>query len=154
MGNTGSDAAPEEVAKKAEKVEYLIEEVAKHKHKRDCWIVIHGWVLDVTEFLEDHPGGSTIILDHAGAANARGTPGCWCPLSRLRRLTTALCPRVLRLVTLLRWGRRRREPSVRSPSGRCTASARVGQDAPLTRANCRLLSPGSTTWTTAVQPRS
>ena len=72
MGNTGSDpaAGAEDVAKEAEKVEYVIEEVAKHKHKRDCWIVIHGWVLDVTPFLEDHPGGTSVILDHAG------TPAC------------------------------------------------------------------------------
>ena len=85
MGNTGSDpaAGAEDVAKEAEKVEYVIEEVAKHKHKRDCWIVIHGWVLDVTPFLEDHPGGTSVILDHAGTSahvaslGARVIPWVW-----------------------------------------------------------------------------
>lgn len=41
-------------------------EVAKHNHDRDCWVVIHGKAYDVTEFKEDHPGGSSIILKWAG----------------------------------------------------------------------------------------
>ena len=42
-------------------------EVAEHKHKRDCWVIIDKVVYDVTDFLEDHPGGASIILDVAGA---------------------------------------------------------------------------------------
>jgi cytochrome b involved in lipid metabolism len=41
-------------------------EVAKHKTRGDCWIVLHGRVLDVTDFLMDHPGGDKVILAKAG----------------------------------------------------------------------------------------
>jgi Cytochrome b5-like Heme/Steroid binding domain len=46
--------------------EYTLEEVAKHDKHDDCWIVVDGKVLDVTGFLEDHPGGEEIIQDVAG----------------------------------------------------------------------------------------
>lgn len=41
-------------------------EVAKHNNESDCWVVIHGRAYDVTDFKEDHPGGSSIILKWAG----------------------------------------------------------------------------------------
>ncbi|KAI0146189.1 glycolate oxidase [Xylariaceae sp. FL1272] len=41
-------------------------EVSRHNHRDDCWIVLHGRVWDVTEFLDDHPGGASVILKHAG----------------------------------------------------------------------------------------
>ncbi|KAJ8696991.1 hypothetical protein PTI98_006809 [Pleurotus ostreatus] len=41
-------------------------EVAKHNSRASCWIIVHGKVYDVTEFLDDHPGGSKIILKYAG----------------------------------------------------------------------------------------
>ncbi|KAH6679961.1 glycolate oxidase [Plectosphaerella plurivora] len=41
-------------------------EVAKHNTKDSCWVVIHGTAWDVTDFLEDHPGGVKLILRHAG----------------------------------------------------------------------------------------
>lgn len=42
------------------------EEVAKHNRRESCWIIVHGKVYDVTEFLDEHPGGSKIILKYAG----------------------------------------------------------------------------------------
>lgn len=42
------------------------EEVAAHNSRESCWIVVHGNVYDVTEFLDEHPGGSKIILKYAG----------------------------------------------------------------------------------------
>ncbi|CAD7926402.1 unnamed protein product [Amoebophrya sp. A25] len=43
-----------------------LEEVAKHTSEDDCWVVVNGDVLDVTEFLPDHPGGKLAILTFAG----------------------------------------------------------------------------------------
>ncbi|EDR09093.1 uncharacterized protein LACBIDRAFT_296363 [Laccaria bicolor S238N-H82] len=42
------------------------QEVAKHNSRESCWIIVHGKVYDVTEFLDEHPGGSKIILKYAG----------------------------------------------------------------------------------------
>ncbi|RPB18779.1 putative mitochondrial cytochrome b2 [Terfezia boudieri ATCC MYA-4762] len=41
-------------------------EVARHNSKDSCWVIVHGKVYDVTEFLPEHPGGSKIILKYAG----------------------------------------------------------------------------------------
>ncbi|KPI35733.1 Cytochrome b2, mitochondrial [Cyphellophora attinorum] len=41
-------------------------EVQKHKTKDSCWVILYGEVWDVTDFLEEHPGGSSIILKLAG----------------------------------------------------------------------------------------
>jgi succinate dehydrogenase hydrophobic anchor subunit/predicted heme/steroid binding protein len=41
-------------------------EVAKHNTKADCWVVVNGQVLNVTNFLADHPGGELAILTFAG----------------------------------------------------------------------------------------
>ncbi|KAF8841744.1 glyoxylate dehydrogenase [Paxillus ammoniavirescens] len=40
--------------------------VAEHATAASCWIIVHGKVYDVTEFLPEHPGGSKIILKYAG----------------------------------------------------------------------------------------
>ncbi len=62
---------------------YSAEEVAKHKTKDDCWVIVDGQVLDVTtvcslysltqdcvltllQFLPDHPGGEKAILLYGG----------------------------------------------------------------------------------------
>eukprot|EP00746_Dinoflagellata_sp_MGD_P159719 gnl/MRDRNA2_/MRDRNA2_86755_c1_seq1.p1 gnl/MRDRNA2_/MRDRNA2_86755_c1~~gnl/MRDRNA2_/MRDRNA2_86755_c1_seq1.p1 ORF type:complete len:826 (+),score=198.86 gnl/MRDRNA2_/MRDRNA2_86755_c1_seq1:98-2479(+) len=42
------------------------EEVAKHNNKQSCWVILNDRVLDVTEFLKDHPGGELAILTFAG----------------------------------------------------------------------------------------
>ncbi|KAI0767101.1 glyoxylate dehydrogenase [Fomes fomentarius] len=41
-------------------------EVAEHAGRDSCWIIVHGKVYDVTDFLDEHPGGSKIILKYAG----------------------------------------------------------------------------------------
>lgn len=43
-----------------------IDEVRKHNTKDDCWVIIHGKAYDVTDFLQEHPGGSGIIVKYAG----------------------------------------------------------------------------------------
>ncbi|GBE80753.1 FMN-dependent dehydrogenase-domain-containing protein [Sparassis latifolia] len=42
------------------------QEVAEHNSRESCWIIVHGRVYDVTDFLDEHPGGSKIILKYAG----------------------------------------------------------------------------------------
>ncbi|KAF9012545.1 glyoxylate dehydrogenase [Cyathus striatus] len=42
------------------------ETVAQHASRDSCWIIVHSKVYDVTEFLDEHPGGSKIILKYAG----------------------------------------------------------------------------------------
>lgn len=41
-------------------------EVAKHTTNTDCWVVVNGQVLNVTNFLKEHPGGELAILTFAG----------------------------------------------------------------------------------------
>lgn len=36
-----------------------VEQIAGHNTPEDCWIVVDKQVWDVTDFLEEHPGGST-----------------------------------------------------------------------------------------------
>ena len=44
-----------------------LEECKLHTTEKTCWIVVHGKVYDVTDFLEEHPGGFDIILNSTGA---------------------------------------------------------------------------------------
>ncbi|KAJ5812234.1 hypothetical protein N7474_008535 [Penicillium riverlandense] len=43
------------------------QQISSHKTPDDCWIVVDKQVWDVTDFLDEHPGGSTIILKYAGS---------------------------------------------------------------------------------------
>merc|ERR1719163_2332700 len=45
---------------------YTKEDVASHNSKESCWVILHDRVLDVTNFLKDHPGGELAILTFAG----------------------------------------------------------------------------------------
>merc|ERR1719492_542415 len=45
---------------------YTLAEVAKHTVKGDCWVVVAGQVLNVSNFLGQHPGGELAILTFAG----------------------------------------------------------------------------------------
>jgi len=40
---------------------FTLEEVAKHNTIDDAWIVIDGYVLDVTQWIDIHPGGKAIL---------------------------------------------------------------------------------------------
>ncbi|CAH8387037.1 unnamed protein product [Eruca vesicaria subsp. sativa] len=41
-------------------------DVAKHKCKNDCWILIHGKVYDISSFIDEHPGGDNVLLAVTG----------------------------------------------------------------------------------------
>lgn len=45
---------------------YNTVEVAKHSTVEDAWIVIDDKVLDISTWLEEHPGGDDVLLDLAG----------------------------------------------------------------------------------------
>ncbi|OGM40804.1 cytochrome B5 [Aspergillus bombycis] len=46
--------------------EYTAAEVTSHNRKDDIWIIVHGKVFDITNYLQDHPGGAEILLETAG----------------------------------------------------------------------------------------
>lgn len=45
---------------------YCTLDVAKHASSGDAWLIISGKVLDVTPWLEEHPGGEDVLLELAG----------------------------------------------------------------------------------------
>lgn len=45
---------------------YTFKEISKHNKSTDCWIILANRVYDITNFLENHPGGSEILLEFAG----------------------------------------------------------------------------------------
>jgi flavocytochrome c len=46
--------------------EYTMEEVAKHNKKEDLWVVVKGIVMDVTNWLDEHPGGPQALMNFMG----------------------------------------------------------------------------------------
>ncbi|KXG47578.1 Cytochrome b5 [Penicillium griseofulvum] len=46
--------------------EFDASEVATHKTKNDLFVIIHGKVYDITNYVRDHPGGADVLLDVAG----------------------------------------------------------------------------------------
>eukprot|EP00931_Biecheleriopsis_adriatica_P063178 TRINITY_DN38225_c0_g1_i1.p1 TRINITY_DN38225_c0_g1~~TRINITY_DN38225_c0_g1_i1.p1 ORF type:complete len:579 (-),score=104.17 TRINITY_DN38225_c0_g1_i1:131-1867(-) len=46
--------------------QYRMEDVAKHDSASSCWTVVNGLVLDMTNFLDHHPGGRLALLKYAG----------------------------------------------------------------------------------------
>lgn len=63
---TAAAPAAAAAAPASAKKEYTYDEVAKHNTDKDCWCVVNGDVLDVTKFLDKHPGGRHAILLFAG----------------------------------------------------------------------------------------
>ena len=51
---------------KSPKHVFSVCDVSLHDQRNDCWLIAHGIVYDVTDFLSQHPGGSQSILMHAG----------------------------------------------------------------------------------------
>ncbi len=41
-------------------------DVAAHNKPSDCYLIIHGTVYNVTNFLDQHPGGTDVILPYCG----------------------------------------------------------------------------------------
>jgi len=45
---------------------YSLAEIASHNTNKSTWLVIHNNIYDVTEFLNEHPGGEEVLLEVAG----------------------------------------------------------------------------------------
>ncbi|TKX23335.1 fumarate reductase [Elsinoe australis] len=72
-GASGDSADPGKVSKpnpletfKVPEKEFSLEEVAKHNKKDDLWIAVKGVVMDVTNWVEEHPGGPQALFSHMG----------------------------------------------------------------------------------------
>lgn len=72
-GAAADSADPGKVSKPTDPVEFKVpekefsmEEVQKHNQKDDLWIVVKGCVLDVTNWLDEHPGGPQALFSHMG----------------------------------------------------------------------------------------
>lgn len=49
---------------------YTLEEVSKHATKEDrIWVTYKDGVYDITDFVEDHPGGDVIMMAAGGAVD-------------------------------------------------------------------------------------
>lgn len=61
--------------------EFTMEEVQKHNKKDDLWIVVKGVVLDVTNWLDEHPGGPQALFSHMGrdATEGKLREACFLP---------------------------------------------------------------------------
>ncbi|TEA22470.1 Fumarate reductase [Colletotrichum sidae] len=46
--------------------EFTLEEVAKHNTKEDLWVVVKGVVMDLSNWLDEHPGGPQAIMNFMG----------------------------------------------------------------------------------------
>lgn len=43
-----------------------LQEVSQHNKKDDCWVIIHDKAYDLSDFMDEHPGGLAIIMKYAG----------------------------------------------------------------------------------------
>lgn len=63
MSTPADDAAPPTAAPKF----YTLQDLKQNTSEKSCYLLIHGKVYNVTDFLEEHPGGYDIILGSTGA---------------------------------------------------------------------------------------
>eukprot|EP00475_Leptophrys_vorax_P021824 TRINITY_DN2965_c0_g1_i1.p1 TRINITY_DN2965_c0_g1~~TRINITY_DN2965_c0_g1_i1.p1 ORF type:complete len:150 (-),score=11.33 TRINITY_DN2965_c0_g1_i1:86-475(-) len=68
----GKSAKPKEASEpKVEVKTFTAEEVATHNKRTDAWIIIKDKVYDITPYVEEHPGGSS-ILNNVGGDSTEG----------------------------------------------------------------------------------
>ena len=46
--------------------EFKLSEIKLHNKITSCWIILNDRVYDITEYLDEHPGGQHILLKYAG----------------------------------------------------------------------------------------
>ncbi|KAI1801380.1 FMN-dependent dehydrogenase-domain-containing protein [Daldinia bambusicola] len=52
-----------------------VEEISQYRSLKDLWLVVDGIVYNLSEFSLEHPGGSAVLLDHAGRDAKGGALG-------------------------------------------------------------------------------
>lgn len=45
---------------------YSLADVSQHCTPEDCWVIIHGFVYNVSKYLDKHPGGPNLVMKNAG----------------------------------------------------------------------------------------
>ncbi|KAK7984851.1 FAD binding domain-containing protein [Apiospora saccharicola] len=67
-GKSSQNASKAQSPKKFEipQKEFTMEEVAKHNKKEDLWVVVKGVVMDLSNWLDEHPGGPQAIMNFMG----------------------------------------------------------------------------------------
>ncbi|KAK1633319.1 cytochrome b2 [Colletotrichum phormii] len=51
----------------SERATISVTDLSKHNTKSDCWIAVHSKVWDITDFINEHPGGPSVLLKCAGS---------------------------------------------------------------------------------------
>lgn len=46
--------------------QYTLQDISTHNTRESAWVLIGGIIYDVTKYLDEHPGGLDILLEHAG----------------------------------------------------------------------------------------
>ena len=78
--------------------EFPMEEVTKHNTKDDMWIAVKGIVLDVTNWVDEHPGGANALYNFMGRDASEGMPASFSRLdcSMLTTLQNSACFMMMR----------------------------------------------------------
>jgi cytochrome b involved in lipid metabolism len=63
---SGAGAKADPKAFRVPDKEFSMDEVAKHNTKDDLWVVVKGVVMDLTNWLDEHPGGPQAIMNFMG----------------------------------------------------------------------------------------
>ncbi|KAI7740709.1 hypothetical protein M8C21_023520 [Ambrosia artemisiifolia] len=70
IGEIDQSTIPLKLARKyimaSEQKIFVFDEVSKHNQTEDCWVIISGKVYNVTPFMDEHPGGSEVMLAATG----------------------------------------------------------------------------------------
>lgn len=73
-GDELNDRSLRDQKRRIRRAKYTKEEVAKHNKANDCWIIINHHIYDVTGFVDEHPGGES-IMNNAGGDSTLGFNG-------------------------------------------------------------------------------
>lgn len=61
-----------DVSQQMQQAEYTMDEVAKHTEEGERWLVVHGKVLHIDPFVDEHPGGRAALIGLAGTDATEG----------------------------------------------------------------------------------